>query len=69
MITDRTEDAVQRIETALGRIAKVADSLPDGDADRLPRPTTGLIEKHETLRETVNSALDDLDKLIAELER
>lgn len=61
---ERIERAVQRIETALGRIAKVADA---------PRPTapsaSSLVAEHERLRETVGDALRELDGLIERLER
>lgn len=61
---DRIERAVQRIEIALGRIAKVADE---------PRPAPpsvpGLVAEHEQLRETVGDALRELDALIGRLER
>lgn len=62
MKDERIEQAVQRIESALGRIAQVAESY------RAPPPSvSGLVVKHEALRETVASSLKDLDDLIERL--
>jgi len=57
---ERIERAVQRIEAALGRIAKVADD---------PRPASDLTIEHERLREAASGALKELDELIERLER
>lgn len=69
MSDNRTESAIQRIEAALARIADIADaSAPEPSPS--PEPAvSALVEKHETLHETVNSTLEELDKLIAELDR
>ena len=64
MAQDRTEQAVQRIEAALARIAKVAES------GRAPSAAlSNLVDKHEDLRETVANSIKQLDRLIAELDR
>lgn len=57
---DRIEPAVQRIETALARIAAVADAglaPPSADAG------------DARLRETVAATLAELDQLIGKLDR
>lgn len=65
MAGDRSEAAVQRIEAALARIAQAAEApAPVGAAPNV----LALVEKHETLRETVAHALAELDTVIAELE-
>ncbi|ANY20545.1 hypothetical protein A6F68_02039 [Tsuneonella dongtanensis] len=71
MSGDRSEAAVQRIEAALARIARAADAPPHATA---PAPAASanvmaLIEKHETLRETVAQAIADLDAVIAEIDQ
>lgn len=70
MAGDRSEAAVQRIEAALARIARVADgaaALPPSSAAPTPS-VVALIERHESLRETVAKALAELDAVIAEIE-
>jgi len=71
MTGDRTEAAVQRIEAALARIAQAADrpraTAPAAPA--APPSVSALVERHESLRETVAQALGDLDALLAELEQ
>jgi len=67
MTGDRTEAAVQRIEAALARIARAADTARTAPAPAVPS-VTALVERHETLRETVAKALTDLDKLLGEIE-
>ncbi|MDN3645579.1 hypothetical protein QWY75_05075 [Pontixanthobacter aestiaquae] len=62
MSQERIESAVQRIETALARIAKAADDLPN-----TPPSVSALVVKHESLRDTVSNTMNDLDKLIEEL--
>lgn len=65
MAGDRSEAAVQRIEAALARIAQAAEApAPAGAAPNV----LALVEKHESLRETVAHALAELDTVIAELE-
>ena len=64
MSQERIESAVQRIETALARIAKAADNVP-----KVPPSVSALVVKHESLRDTVNGTLDDLDNLIEELDQ
>jgi len=68
MTGDRTEAAVQRIEAALARIAQAADR-PRATAPAAPPSVSALVERHESLRETVAQALGDLDALLAELEQ
>ena len=67
MTGDRTEAAVQRIEAALARIARAADTARAAPPPAVPS-VTALVERHETLRETVANALTDLDKLLGEIE-
>lgn len=62
METNRIENAVMRIEGALARIARCADSLP-GDMESLP----SLVEQHERLRDEVAATLQELDGLIARI--
>jgi len=64
MTQQRIEDAVQRIERALARIAHCADSPPAA-----PPSVTALVDRHETMRETVAGALRDLDRLIERIEQ
>lgn len=61
---ERIERAVQRIETALGRIAAAADTYRPA-----PPSVSGLIDEHERLREAASGALRQLDDLIEGLER
>jgi hypothetical protein len=72
MTGDRTEAAVQRIEAALARIAQAADRARDA-APSTPPPAppsvTALVERHETLRETVAEALGQLDALLGEIDQ
>ncbi len=67
MTGDKTEAAVQRIEHALARIAHAADRARD-PSPATPPSVTALVERHESLRETVAQALGDLDALLGELE-
>lgn len=70
MSADRSEAAVQRIEAALARIASIADSpVPSVPAPSAPGNVLALVEKHETLRETVAQAIADLDAVVAELDQ
>jgi hypothetical protein len=68
MTGDRTEAAVQRIEAALARIAQAADSARAA-APATPTSVSALVERHESLRETVAQALGELDALLGELEQ
>ena len=61
---ERLESAVQRIEAALARIAEAADK-----ARPAPKSVSSLVDKHETLRETVAATLKELDELIGKLEK
>lgn len=65
MVDQRLERAVQRIESALTRIAAVAD------AERTPPPAAlaDLVEKHERLSEAATGALKEIDDLIERLDR
>lgn len=69
----RTEAAVQRIEAALARIARAADApppeAPASPATAASANVLALIEKHESLRETVAQALTELDAVIAEIDQ
>lgn len=64
MSKDRIEHAVTRIETALGRIADLADRIRPA-----PPSVSGLVVKHEALRETVSNSLKELDELLERLEK
>lgn len=64
MSKDRIEQAVRRIETALGRIADLADRIQPA-----PPSVSGLVVKHEGLRETVSNSLKELDELLERLEK
>ena len=68
MTGDRTEAAVQRIEAALARIAQAADSARAAPAPA-PPSVSALVERHESLRETVAQTLGELDALLGELEQ
>ncbi len=65
MTDQRLEQAVQRIERALARIAAVADS----SAAKGAGPDEALAQQHETLRSRVRAELEKLDHVIAELEK
>lgn len=67
MSGDRSEAAVQRIEAALARIARAADARAPAAAP-VPASVTALVEKHESLRETVAHAIAELDEVLASLE-
>lgn len=70
MTNERIETAVQRIETALARIAEAADTIHAAPATAATPPSvSALVVKHEALRDTVSIAMDDLDKLIGELDQ
>ncbi len=64
MSKDRIEHAVTRIETALRRIADQADRIQPA-----PPSVSGLVVKHEALRETVSNSLKELDELLERLEK
>ena len=68
MTGDRTEAAVQRIEAALARIAASADRPRVAAQTPMPPSVSALVERHESLRETVTQAIGELDALIGELE-
>ena len=69
MFDDRIENAVQRIEVALSRIAQIADApVHERAGPDAPSSVIALVEKHETLHETASNTLAQLDKLIEELE-
>jgi len=67
MTGDRTEAAVQRIEAALARIAQAAETARPAPP-AMPPSVSALVERHESLRETVAQALGELDALLGELE-
>jgi hypothetical protein len=68
MSGERTEAAVQRIEAALARIAQAADRARDS-APATPPSVTALVERHESLRESVAQALGQLDALLEEIDQ
>ena len=68
MTGDRTEAAVQRIEAALARIAQAADRARSTEPPT-PPSVTALVERHESLRETVAQALGKLDALLEEIDQ
>lgn len=68
MAGDRSEAAVQRIEAALARIARAADAPTPAPA-AVPANVMALVEKHESLRETVAQAIAELDGVIAGLDQ
>lgn len=68
MTEERTEAAVQRIEVALARIAQAADRAGTPAAPASPS-VTALVERHESLRETVAQTLGELDALLGDLEQ
>ncbi len=64
MSGERIEGAVQRIEAALARIAEAADAAgPQAQA------ASTAATRHEALRQTVANTLEELDDLIARMER
>lgn len=65
MTGDRSEAAAQRIEAALARIARAAEATL---APTAPANVLALVEKHESLHETVAQAIGELDAVIAEME-
>lgn len=62
MDRDRTEQAVQRIEAALARISKQADTPATA-------PVSELVNRHEDLRDSVAASLKELDGLIERLQK
>ncbi len=67
MSGDRTKQAMARIDGALARI-EAAAARPRPAQAEAPAPVSQLVEKHESLRETVTATLRDLDDLIAKAE-
>ncbi len=71
MSGDRTKQAIARIEGALARI-EAAAARPRASAApsraEVPASVSQLVEKHESLRETVTITLRDLDDLITKAE-
>jgi hypothetical protein len=63
MVEERIESAIGRIEAALARIASCAETMRPA-----PPSVSGLVVKHEQLRERVAASLRELDDLIARLE-
>lgn len=70
MQADRTENFIQRIETALSRIAKAADEPdnPSGSA-QIPPSVSQLVVQHEALREEVAAQIRRIDDVVGKLER
>ncbi len=81
MEADRTEQAIQRIEAALARIAEAAETLPapaengaqgetgaNGTAG-MPPSVSQLVVRHEALREEVSNQIKRIDDLVGKLEQ
>lgn len=71
MDDEETAGATERIEAALARISAASDvrtesAAPEQTSDR---SNDGSSEKHRMLVETVKKTLEELDTLIAELDR
>lgn len=64
----RIELAVRRIESALGRIADLADRIDPAPAST-PPSVAGSGDNPENLRDAVSNSLKELDDLIERLER
>ncbi len=60
----RIEQAVRRIEAALGRIAGLAERM-----NPAPPPVAELAAKHEALREIVSNTLKELDEILERLDK
>ena len=81
MDDNRTEQAIQRIEAALARIARAAEALPaQAETDSMASPpATGtaevppsvsqLVVRHEALREEVASQIRRIDELVGKFEQ
>lgn len=71
MVEERILSAVERIDGAMSRIEdaarKVAEGgkVAEGESDRSVMPADDLLERHETMRARVKSAIAELDGLIA----
>ena len=63
MTEERIEGAIARIEAALARIAVCAETMRPA-----PPSVSGLVVKHEQLRDSVATSLRELDDLIERLE-
>jgi hypothetical protein len=61
---DRAEQAISRIERALARIEVAAGRAPAGEAAG-DRDDSGLREAHYALRGKVESAIAQIDRLLA----
>lgn len=59
---DRIEIAVKRIEDALARIARAADTVRPA-----PPSVSALVVRHEALRDQVAGTIEDIDALIESL--
>ena len=64
MTEERIESAIGRIEAALARIATCAETMRPA-----PPSVSGLVVKHEELRESVVASMRELDELIERLEQ
>ena len=63
MDAERIEGAVRRIEAALARIGEAADR-----GQPTPPSVSGLVVKHEALREAAANTLKEIDDLIERLD-
>ena len=63
MADQRTSDALSRIEQALSRIESAANRPPPAPAD--DRPLRELREVHAALRGKVETAIEQIDRLLA----
>ncbi|QKG71418.1 hypothetical protein [Erythrobacter mangrovi] len=68
MSSQRISQAMERIDAALARIETQAALARHVDASRNLAPPE-LVERHEALREIVDTSLAELDSLIERLER
>ncbi|WP_390473898.1 hypothetical protein [Altererythrobacter sp. MTPC7] len=85
MDDNRTEQAIQRIEAALARIARVAEALPAQvrtqaetdsmasppatDATEVPPSVSQLVVRHEALREEIAGQIRRIDELVGKFEQ
>jgi len=64
MNDERIEQAARRIESALGRIADLAERINPG-----PPTMDGAETRHTKLREAVTNSLKELDEVLERLEK
>lgn len=64
MVEERILSAVERIDGAMSRIENAARKVTERD-NAPSGPSLDLLERHETMRERVKTAIAELDGLIA----